>query len=77
MQDLFDDKHVEKDAVKIQNPSDLKDFLSSQSVRSCVIFVEAKTIQDELQKKSHSTLYEDLLWTVREKVGKDVFSEVK
>ena len=76
MRDLFDDKHVDKDAVKIQNPSDLKNFLSSQSVRSCVIFVEAETIQDKLQKKSHATLYEDLLWTVREKVGKDAFTYI-
>ena len=56
------------------DPSDSKDFLSNQTVRSCVIFVDAKTMQDELQKRSYATPYEDLLRTARKKVGKDVFS---
>ena len=57
--------------VAINDPSDAKDFLS------CVIFVDAKTLQDELQKRSHSTPYEDLLRTARKKVGKDVLFLVK
>ena len=75
--ELFGDD-LDKAAATIQNPSDLKDFFSSlNSVGSCFMFVEAKTIQEELQKRSHATPYEDLLRTVREKVGKDAFSEVQ
>ena len=63
--------------VTINDPSDAKDFLSKRSVKFCVIFVEVKTLQDELYERSHSTPYKDLLRTVREKVGKDAFSEVQ
>ena len=76
MKNLFGHERLD-DAIHIPKPSDLKEFLSSSSVGSCFLFVEAKRIQDELQKRSHATQYEDLLWTVRKNVGKDAFSEVK
>ena len=74
MRNMFGDELLDKSAVKIKNPSHLKEFFSSNSVGSCFMFVEAKTMQEELQKRSHATPYEDLLRTVREKVGKDAFS---
>ena len=77
MRDLFGNDALDKGAVTIQNPSDLKEFISTNSVGSCFMFVEAKTMQEELQKRSHATPYEDLLRTIREKVGKDAFSEVQ
>ena len=60
--------------VTISDPSDAKDYLSNHTVRSCLFFVDAKTMQDELHKRLDSTPYEDLLRTARKKVGKDVFS---
>ena len=77
LKDMFGEGPQGMAPVKKDDPSDSKDFLSKQSVKSCVIFVGAKTMQDELQKRSHSTPYEDLLRTVRDKVGKDAFSEVQ
>ena len=75
VRELFGDELLDEGAVTIQNPSDLKEFFSSSSVESCFMFVEAKTMQKELQKRSHATPYEDLLRAVREKVGEDAFSE--
>ena len=77
MRDLFGDELLDKGAVTFQKPSDLKEFLSTNSVGSCFMFVEAKKMHEELQKRSHATQCEDFLRTVREKVGKDAFSEVK
>ena len=77
MRELFGDDLLYKGPVTIQNPSDLKEFFSRNSVGSCFMFVEAKIMQEELQKRSHATPYEDLLRTVREKVGKNAFSEVQ
>ena len=77
MREVFGDDLLDNGAVKIKNPSDLKEFFSSNSVGSCFMFVEAKPMQEELQKRSHATPYEDLLRTIRKKVGKDAFSEVQ
>ena len=77
MRDLFGDELLDKGAVTFQKPSDLKEFLSTNSVGSCFMFVEAKKMHEELQKRSHATQYEDFLRTVREKVGKDAFSELQ
>ena len=77
MKDIFGEGLLGISRFAISDPSDEKDVFSNQTVRSCVIFVDAKTLQDELQKRSHSTPYEDLLRTARKKVGKDVLSLVK
>ena len=74
MKDKFGEGLLDMAPFTTNDPSDSKDFLSNQTVISCVIFVDAKTMQDELQKRSHATPYEDLLRTARKKVGKDVFS---
>ena len=77
MRELFGDELLDEGAVTIKNPSHSKEFFSSNSVGSCFMFVEAKTMQEELQKRSHATPCENLLRTVREKVSKDAFSEVQ
>ena len=59
--------------ITSNNPSDLNDVLPlAQSVRSCVIVVEARKIKEELQKKSHSTPYRDLLRRASCTVGRNV-----
>ena len=78
MRELFGGELLDKGAVTIQNPSDLKELFSSlNSVGSCFMFIEAKTMQEKLQKRSNAPPYEDLVRTVREKVGKDAFSDVQ
>ena len=60
--------------VTMTDPSDLNVFLSSQTVRSCCIFVEAVEVVKEMQKKSRGTPYEDLLRKARNTVGKNAKS---
>ena len=49
-----------------------KSILSTHSMRSCIIVVDARTMREELFYKSTGTPYKDLLNTAREKVGKNV-----
>ena len=51
----------------------MKDLLLTQPVRSCFIVVEATKMREELQKKSHTNPYRDLLKTASGcTVGKNV-----
>ena len=57
-----------------KGPAALTGFLSTQTVRSCFIFVETGEILKEMQKKSRGTPYEDLLRKARNTVGKNASS---
>ena len=61
IKDVFGDVFQGTDLITSNDPSGFKDELLTQSVRSCFIIVEARKIKEELKKKSHSTLYRDLL----------------
>ena len=56
---------------KVKDPAALTGFLSTQTVRSCFIIVEAGEIIKEMQKKSGATPYKDLLRNARNTVGKN------
>jgi len=58
--------------VTSSDPSSFNDLLSSQSVRSCFIIMEAGNVKEELHKKSPSTPYQDLLKTARRTVEKKI-----
>ena len=72
IKDVFGDDLQGTAPITNNDPSALKVFLLTQSVRSCYIVVEARKMKEELQKKSHSTPYRELLKAARCSVGKNV-----
>jgi len=74
IKEVFGETIREMAPVTMTDPSDLNDFLSSQTVSSCFITVEAVEVVKEIQKKSRGTPYEDLLRKARNTVGKNAKS---
>ena len=71
IKDVFGEALQSVAPFTFHDPAALTDFLSTQTVRSCFIIVEAGEIIKEIQKKSGATPYEDLLRTARRTVGKN------
>ncbi|XP_078380073.1 uncharacterized protein LOC144663015 [Oculina patagonica] len=73
IKDLFGDELLTKVHIFSGRPeAGPKSLLSIQTSRSCIIVVDARTMEEELHHKSGETPYEDLLRAARESVEQKV-----
>ena len=73
---MFGDVLLGINPVTSSDPRSLKDLLLLRytPVRSCFIIVESTKLKEELLTKSSSTVYQELLKTANEIVGKNISS---
>lgn len=73
IKDLFGEELLTKVHIFSGRPEDgPKSLLSIQTSRSCFIVVDARTMEEELHRKSGGKPYEDLFRAAREVVGKNI-----
>lgn len=73
IKELFGDELLTKVHIFTGPPeAGPKSLLSIQKSRSCIIVVDARTMEEELHHKSFGTPYEDMLRAAKDAVGKNI-----